>query len=118
MRRFFTSAFAPLLAVATAMAQAGGGGTIQGTVTDPTGAVIIGASVTASNIHTGVGTSFKTTDAGLFVLTPLQPGEYTVTVQAQGFRTFTQNGIVVAALETLGLNPTLEIGATTESVVV
>ena len=70
MRRFLICLFAPLLFIATAMAQ-GGGGTIQGTVIDPTGAVIVGASVTAVNTRTGVETSFKTTDAGLFVLTAL-----------------------------------------------
>src|SRR5215472_6506691 len=104
MHRFFTCLSMLLLAIATAIGQ-GGGGTIQGTVTDPTGAVIVGASVTATNVQTGVETSFKTTEAGLFVLTPLQPGEYTVTVQAPGFQPLTQKSIVVAALQTVGFNP-------------
>jgi hypothetical protein len=99
------------------MAQ-GGGGTIQGTVTDPAGAVVAGATVTAVNVSTGVETSFKTTDAGLFVLTPLQAGEYTVTVKATGFSAITQKNIVVAALATVGLNPRLQLGTTTETITV
>jgi hypothetical protein len=117
MRRFFTCLFAPLWFIAIAMAE-GGGGTIQGTVTDPTGAILAGASVTAVNVQTGVETSFKTTEAGLYVLKPLQPGEYTLTVQAVGFQTLTQKSITVAALQTVGFNPTLQVGSTTESVVV
>ena len=61
-----------LLFSAAAIAQVGGGGTIQGTITDPSGAVVIGAEVTAKNVATGVETTRKTTDAGFFVLTPLR----------------------------------------------
>jgi len=100
------------------MAQVAGSGTIQGTVTDPTGAVVAGATVTATNVETGVETTRKTTDAGLFVLTPLQPGQYNVTVKVEGFQTYTQQRIEVIALGTVGLNPTLVIGAATQSVVV
>jgi hypothetical protein len=109
---------AALLAVAAAFAQVGGNGTVQGTVTDPSGAVVGGATVTAANVETGVETSRKTTDAGFFVLTPLQPGEYTVTVKAEGFQTFTQEHMVVDALSTLGLNPKLQLGTASQSVTV
>lgn len=54
-----------------ALAQIGGAGTIQGTVADPTGAVIPGATVTATNLATGVGRSRQTTGAGLYVIAPL-----------------------------------------------
>ena len=70
-------------------------------------------SVTATNVATGVQTSRKTTDAGFFVLSPLQPGEYTVTVKAEGFQTLTQEHMVVDALGTLGLNPRLQLGTST-----
>jgi hypothetical protein len=118
MRVFFCCLLAALLAVATATAQVGGSGTIQGTVTDPSGALVAGASVTAANVETGVQTSRKTTDAGFFVLTPLQQGEYTVTVKADGFQTLTQQHLVVVALATLGLNPKLQLGTSIQSIVV
>ncbi len=107
-----------LLTIATAAAQVGGGGTIQGTVTDPSGAVIAGAEVIARNVETGVETSRRTTEAGFFAITPLQPGEYTVTVRAAGFQTLTQQHLIVVALATLGLNPKLQVGVPSETVTV
>jgi len=109
---------AALLSAATATAQVAGSGTIEGTVTDPSGAVVAGASVTAANVETGVETSRKTTDAGFFVLSPLQAGEYTVTVKMEGFQTLTQQHVAVEALATVGLNPKLQVGAATQSITV
>src|SRR5664279_2399793 len=102
MRVYLCCALIALLAVSIATAQVGGNGTIQGTVTDPSGAVVAAASVIATNVETGVQTSRKTTDAGFFVLSPLPPGEYTVTVKADGFQTLTQQHMEVVALGTLG----------------
>ena len=109
---------ASLVAAAIATAQVGGSGTIQGTVTDPSGSVVAGAAVIASNVETGVETSRKTTEAGFFVLSPLQPGEYTVTVKAEGFQTYTQQHVVVVALGTIGLSPKLVLGAASQSITV
>ena len=118
MRVFLCCLLSALLTVAIATAQVGGSGTIQGTVTDPSGAVVAGASVTAANVETGVQTSRKTTEAGFFVLTPLQPGEYTVTVKVDGFQTLIQQHVVVVALGTVGLNPKLQLGTSSQSIVV
>jgi len=109
---------AALFFVASAAAQVGGSGTIQGTVTDPSGAVVVGASVVAANVDTGVQTTRQTTDAGFFVLSPLPPGEYKVTVTAAGFQTLTQEHVTVAALGTVGLSPKLQVGTATQTVVV
>jgi hypothetical protein len=101
-----------------ALAQVAGTGSIQGTVTDPSGAAIAGASVTARNVATGVETARKSTDAGLFVLPLLIPGEYTVTVKATGFETLTQAHVVVEALATVAVNPTMTIGASSQAITV
>src|SRR5215467_5798577 len=90
-----------LIATHTAMGQ--GSGTIQGTVTDPSGAVIPGAAVTAKNVATGVETTRQTTAAGLYVLSPLTPGDYNVNVTATGFQAMTQQHVVVDALANVGL---------------
>ena len=109
---------AALLGVASAIAQVGGTGTIQGTVTDPSGAVVTGASVTATNVATGVEIARKTSDAGVFVLPLLSAGEYTVTVKATGFQTLTQPHVIVDALANVAVNPKLQIGAASQSITV
>src|ERR1700761_2154817 len=84
--------------VGAASAQVGGTGSIEGTVTDPSGANIAGATVTATNIATGAETVRKTSEAGVFNLPLLPAGEYTVTVAATGFQSFTQTHVIVEAL--------------------
>jgi len=109
---------AALLGLATAIAQVGGTGTIQGTVTDPSGAVVTGASVTATNVATGAETARKTSEAGVFVLPLLPAGEYTVTVKATGFQNLTQPHVIVDALANVAVNPKLQIGAATQTITV
>ena len=107
-----------LLTALPEFAQVGGTGSIQGTITDPSGAVVAGAAVTAINVGTGVETARKSSDAGFFVLPVLPAGTYNVTIKATGFQTLTQTHVVVEALATVGLNPKLEIGAASQSVTV
>src|SRR3982751_799140 len=102
--RHLATCFALLFAAVLAFGQAAGTGSIQGTVTDPSGAVVSGAAVTATNIATGVKTDRLTTEAGFFALSLLRAGEYTVTVKATGFQAFTQARVVLDALATVGLD--------------
>jgi hypothetical protein len=120
MSHFRVSAFCIVLVLASgiAMAQVAGGGSIQGTITDPSGAVVPGATVTAENIATGVDTVRQTTAAGFFVLTPLPAGEYRVLVTAPGFQGLRQERVVVEALATVGLNLQLQLGSATQQVTV
>ncbi len=107
-----------LLHLGLAGAQLGGTGTIKGTITDPSGAVIPGATVVATNVATGVQTARSTTEAGLYVIAPLPVGRYDVSVTAAGFRPVKQEGIVVDALSTVEVNFRMELGPTTESITV
>ena len=107
-----------LVSPSVSSAQIGGGGSIQGTVLDPSGAPVPGATVTATNVATGVQTVRQTTESGVYALIPLQPGEYRVTVQLDGFQTFARDGIIVDALGVVGLNATLQVGNITQEVVV
>src|SRR3981081_1707039 len=105
-----------LLPALPLLAQIGGSGSIQGTVSDPSGAVIPGASVVATNVATGVKTTRQTTGAGLYVLSPLPSGNYRVSVSAAGFQPVAQENVAVDALSTVGLNVALKVGSSSEAV--
>ena len=64
-------------------------GSVRGTVTDPTGAVISNAKVTATNVETGVATGSSTDTSGLYHVQFLSIGNYTITTTAGGFNTAT-----------------------------
>ncbi len=116
--RVLAAALAGALITATAHAQIGGSGSIQGTVLDTSGAAVPGATVTATNVATGVATTRVTTEAGVYTLSPLAAGEYRVDVTLDGFRPFRRENVIVDALGVVGLNVTLEIGALTQEVTV
>jgi len=102
----------------TAQGQLAGTGAISGTVTDPTGAVIPNATVTATLVEQNTKTTRISTDAGDYNITPLIPGVYTVTVTAKGFETFVQKNITVDALQNVAVNMKLTIGAIAETITV
>src|SRR5579863_5327661 len=68
----------------------GGVGQIVGTVVDPSGAVVAGATITARETSTGVATEIKTNPDGVYRFTDLAIGDYSLTVSATGFKTLTQ----------------------------
>jgi hypothetical protein len=120
----FPSKFGVLCLVAMSLfavgAMAQNSGSIQGTVTDAAGAVIPGATVQAIDSDKGVVVRDATTSAeGLFVLQPLQPGTYTVRVQARGMKNLERNKIVLDNRQSLSLGELkVDVGSTTENVTV
>jgi hypothetical protein len=74
-----------------------GNGTITGTITDPTGAVVPGAAVDARNAQTGVHFAGASTAAGTFTIADLPVGTYAVTVVVAGFKTYNHSNLAVAA---------------------
>ena len=119
VRLFFVTALVLFAgSVASMQGQTSGTGSIEGTVSDPTGSVVAGATITATDTSTGVKTTGTTTGSGRFVISLLQPGTYDVTVAAEGFSTLTQQHIVVDALANVALNPKLAIGQASQSVTV
>ena len=95
-----------------------GNGTITGTVTDPSGAVVSGASVEVKNSETGVVYPSVTTATGNYTATNLPVGTYSVTVTLQGFKTYTHTNLTVAATQKVSEDITLQVGNTGESVTV
>ncbi|ADW71122.1 TonB-dependent receptor [Granulicella tundricola] len=106
------------LATFAAQAQIAGTGGISGTVQDKDGALIPGAKITVRENATGVSTVRQSTGSGYYVISPLIPGVYTVTVEAPGFQVFRQENLTVDALATVGLNPKLTVGAQSETITV
>ena len=91
-------------------------GRINGTVTDSSGAVIPGATVTITNIATNAPRTAVTDDSGFYTVTSLPVGTYTVTVERSGFKKANQTGNVLTADQRLTVNITLEAGNVTETV--
>jgi hypothetical protein len=97
-------------------AQIAGTANIQGTVTDATGAVIPNATVTLTNDATQVKHTTRTSSGGVYLFPGVHVGEYDLTAKAMGFKTYIQKGIVLEVGSSISVNPTLAVGATTESV--
>ena len=92
-------------------AQLSGKGTIQGTVTDPTGAIVPGATVKIVQNSTNSQHEQTTTASGFYSVASLDPGVYTVTVTAPGFKAYSQQNVTLDALQVFGLNVKLSVGA-------
>jgi hypothetical protein len=92
--RFVSLLVLIILSVSTSFAQTVAG-TITGVVTDPSGAVVAGATVTAMNTATGVKTNAVTNGSGIYTIRFLQVGSYALTVEAKGFSASTMNGITL-----------------------
>ncbi|MCL5670722.1 MAG: carboxypeptidase-like regulatory domain-containing protein [Acidobacteria bacterium] len=93
-------------------------GTIRGTVTDPSGAVIPNASVLVTNTQTDVKVRLATNSGGLYEARFLPPGDYTVTVGAAGFEQTIRAHLELHLGQVMGLNVRLKVGQATQSVVV
>ena len=94
-------------------------GQISGTITDTTGAVLPGVSVTIKNVGTGLTRVAVTGTDGTFVFPDLLAGTFDLAVTLQGFKAYEQKGIVLGSTERLGLRPiALDVGGVSETVTV
>ncbi len=115
LRRFFCMIVFTLLGV-PAFAQGTPTGTIQGLVTDKTGAAVQGATVTITQTSTNE-TRTSVTDAGGRYIAPfVPPGTYSVAVDAKGFRSAKQENVLVQVTETRAVNFKLDVGSVNETV--
>src|SRR5947209_12674242 len=96
-----------LCASPIAFGQAAGTASIQGTVTDPTGAAVGNANVTLTNTNTGTTRTTVSDGSGLYALPNVPVGPYSLTVEAQGFSGFTQKGVLEVG-NNIQINPELK----------
>jgi hypothetical protein len=85
-------------------------GTIVGTVTDPTGAVIPGVEVTVTNQETEVATTLITSDEGLYIASALRPGLYTVRAEMTGFKSAVTRDVRVSVADRIKADLSLQLG--------
>ena len=89
---------------------------ITGTVKDPTGAVLPGVEITATQTDTGIARMTITNETGTYILSNLPLGPYKLEASLAGFRTFVQSGIVLQVNSNPVINVTLEVGQVSEQV--
>ncbi len=89
--------------------------TVTGTVRDSSGAVLPNVTVTATEMDTGIRTTAKTASDGNYVITPLKIGTYSVSAQANGFQTGTQQNIVLNVQQNQRLDFQLHVGSVSQT---
>ena len=94
------------------------GGSISGTISDKSGAVVVNATVSLKNLATGVSTAVKTNAQGLYSMPNLLPGDYQQSIEAAGFEVSIRNGIILTVGAQLVSNIEMRVGTINESVVV
>src|ERR1700681_2533671 len=92
------------------------GGTITGTVVDSSGRELPNASVSITNVATGINRTVTTNEDGLYIAPNLLPASYELTFTAPGFRTDVRSGIELTVGATVSLNMTMQVGTTKETV--
>ena len=105
------------LLLSPVLSRAQGLGSIVGTLTDSTGAAVAGAKVTATQSATGLSRETISNADGYFVVSSLSPTDYSLTIEAQGFRSERQ-AVTLLADQSFTANFKLQPGATTQTVVV
>jgi hypothetical protein len=119
--------FTPVLALclcllaggaSASLAQTTGSATLRGIVKDPNGSVLSNATVTLKSLRTQSERKVKTNSDGNYAFTTVEPGAYELKVEAAGFKVLSQTGVTISPGDNRGLDLTLEVGATNETVTV
>jgi hypothetical protein len=105
-----------VVCVGRANAQTAATSTVLGTVTDPSGAVIGGATVTLTNVGTGTSDTMTANAAGHYTFPSVTPGTYSIKVTMQGFRTATVPSLVVNVSKSYQVNFKLLLGQVSQTV--
>ena len=98
------------------LAQTAGSGTLVGTVSDTSGAVVAGARIGVVNVETAFRSETVTSAEGAYYVPYLAPASYRLTIEAAGFKRYVRDGIQIRTGEVPRVDVQLEVGAVTESV--
>jgi Carboxypeptidase regulatory-like domain len=93
-------------------------GTITGTITDPSGAVVAGVKVTVTDTATNASQSTTTSSAGVYLFSDMAPATYTLVAAKEGFRTCEATGLVLEPSSTRTFSCSLQVGNVTETLTV
>ena len=115
--RLAAAAIVSLLLSRSALAQ-GSFGTILGAVTDPSGAVIVGAEVDVLNVQTGTSRTLTSDSAGAYNAPTLIPGLYTIRVKANGFQSFERQNVTLEVGQSVRVDCTLQAGRADQTITV
>jgi hypothetical protein len=119
MFKIFFAALLSLALAAPAMAQStAANGSIEGTISDASGGVLPGVTVTVYNVDTGTERSVVSNEHGLFRAPLLPLGTYRVVAELQGFKKFEQSGIKLSVGQTAVVNVTMGVGTVNETITV
>src|SRR5438876_8361438 len=91
-------------------------GEIRGVVSDQSGAVVSGATVTATDASTNLLRTAQTSGSGVYAITDLPPGKYRVTIKGSGFKEAVVNNVIVNAASVATVNSSLAVGTAGETV--
>src|SRR5438094_6627172 len=105
-----------LLCLIAGMSYGQGGASVQGTISDATGAVLPGASVNVKNSGTGSSVELATDERGRYLAPVLQPGEYEIQASLPGFQTVSRRGIRLAVGQNAVVDIKLEVGQVTNQI--
>jgi hypothetical protein len=94
------------------------GASLNGLVSDPTGAAIPGATVTVKNVDTGLTQTVTTSGEGAYRIAPLPPGRYSLSIQATGFQRYLQQGIIITVDTASTQNVAMKTGNVQQTVTV
>jgi len=107
---------AVMLVLASPFARAAVTGSISGTVTDPTGAIMPGVSVVALDTDTGIQSSTQTNAAGFYNFPALPTGHYEIRITEKGFEEYRQTGLVIDVNTALRVDATMKVGSVNQEV--
>src|SRR6202158_3873737 len=107
-----------LVLAAAGLTYAGVTASISGTVTDTSGAAIVGATVTATNVDTVIAATQQTNGQGYYSFQSLALGRYTIDIEQKGFKAYRQTGLILDVNSALVVDAALQVGQTTEKIVV